>query len=295
MEGFSRQPVLSSFFRRVVIERMWYSLRDLELEVADWFCFVAMLDDFCQSHQACIEIQSLPAISMAIVSIIKKLNSAMSCDLAVLSRISSSLAQHLYLHLAATKEEIAAQELTILNVLNWELERPTVQSWASMFVTRFNLLSDSEYEVQLRKVWEEYLVRVLPYHVSHSHATAELPPFRVACGLFSFGLVWARLLPLEKLCPVDSDEWAAFASSPLLNGMGPIGVSDNLMLSLQAATCCDIPALQEHCRFLGSEVWQWTKREPVPAVDAPIHTAAKFQAASFHESVATQQQLVLSI
>merc|ERR1712137_541642 len=209
-----------------------------------------------------------------------------------------NLAQHLHLPHAATKKDIAAQELTVLNVLNWQLERPTVQSWASMFVTRFNLLSDSQYEVQLRRVWYEYLTHVLPYYVSHSHATAELPPFRVACGLFSFGLVWVRLLPLEKLCPVDSDEWAAFASSPLLNGMGSIVVLkglDNLMLSLQAATGCDIPTLQEHCRFLGSEVWQWTKSKPVPAMDGPVHTLAKFQAASFHGCIPSQQQLVFSI
>jgi len=111
----------------------------------------------------------------------------------------------------------------------------------------------------------------------NSPSTSQLPPFRLACAFFSLGLVWARLLPVEKLCPLGSYQYAEFLPGPL-HGVGHNVVSrghDNVLVSLEQATRCDLFTLQEHCSLLGSEISHWTKGHSVP-------TAAKFQAASYH-------------
>lgn len=94
---------------------------------------------------------------------------------------------------------------------------------------------------------------------------------------FSFGLVWTGLLPFEMLRPaeVSVDEWTHLSVSPLVNGLEPCIVPEehhgDLMVCLLAATCCDLPALHEHCRSLIPEIRQ-------------IHAvAAMFQAASFQD------------
>lgn len=286
MEELSGPSFLDFPLRKVIIGKLWFLRTELGLEVDDWYSFVTMFDAFCQGYEGTCDIQILPAISMAIVLIIKKRDSARLCNPDDLACISSKLSTCLGLRLAATKQQIVAQEITVLDVLDWDLEMPTVQSWASMFVTRFNCLSLSRYKVQLKQMWDEYLTKFLLYGVSNTRATSQLPPFRLASAFFSLGLVWAGLLPLEKLCPVGSDEYADFFSG-LLHLMGRVVVSrdhDDVLVSLQCATRCEISALQEHCHLLGSELSHWTKGQPAP-------TAAKFQAASLYTCISTQQAI----
>lgn len=252
IQELSKQSFLPFLHRKAIIGKMWFLRTELGLEVDDWYAFVAMLDAFCQGHEGCFE--SLPAISMAIVWLIKKQDSARLCDPLDLAGVSSKLATCLGLRIAATKEEIVVNEMIVLDVLGWELGMPTVQSWASMFVTRFNCLLSSQYNVQLKQMWDKYLAYVLLYHVSNTQASPQLPPYRLACAFFTIGLVWAGLLPLERLCQVGSDEYKDLLFG-LLHGMGHIVISgdhDNILVSLQCATRCDIGALQEYCGLLSS-------------------------------------------
>merc|ERR1712007_181200 len=125
---------------------------------------------------------------------------------------------------------------------------PAVDLWAELFTQRFNVFTRNVYKEHVAQIREQYLAPRLKNHALRFAITNGLPPFQVACGFFTFGLVWANLLPHESL--IRANHFAQHASGPILCLEPPEKRNVELLVHLQRATSCNFAAITEICSFL---------------------------------------------
>jgi len=202
--------------------------------------------------------ESLPATCVALVKMLRK------ADAATLSMRGSNLAVHTkqlaqWLQRAgcpaqeATEEDLSKQECVLLEALEWQINLPSIESWMSMFCTRFNVLTRGLFVPSLNWVWEQgiFYARMV---VMQRATSKELPPRRQAIGLLSLSFASARLLELEALRPhkLCSTMWEQlFVQSQLQGSVPPCvlrpGHARRVLELLQVTMDTNLVDLQEDC------------------------------------------------
>eukprot|EP00419_Tripos_fusus_P067621 CAMPEP_0172932492 /NCGR_PEP_ID=MMETSP1075-20121228/220026_1 /TAXON_ID=2916 /ORGANISM="Ceratium fusus, Strain PA161109" /LENGTH=405 /DNA_ID=CAMNT_0013793819 /DNA_START=44 /DNA_END=1261 /DNA_ORIENTATION=+ len=174
------------------------------------FQSTALLDMYCQRNARPDMMCRLPATCVALVKMLKKFdNAGMSMkgsNLSVHAGLLSEALRREGIHTDFTTEEMLNEEETSLLLnLDWKLAASTIESWLSAYCARFSIFTKRLMEPSLHWVCKRTKIcaRLL---ITHSPASAALPPRRQANGLLGLSFVSARLLPLdairpEKLCP----------------------------------------------------------------------------------------------
>jgi hypothetical protein len=185
-----------------------------------WFQSVVLLDVHLSRSKDEDSLYRLPATCAALVSLLKKNDSAIEAFSGVcFIRLATQFAQYLQSLGYATAQEITdeminTQEMVLLQALNWQIRMPTPSTWISMFTARFNVLTRNFLVPSLSWVCQKSLLAA-HHAVMREAPSQELPPKALAAGLLGIGLVGARLIPLEAIKPpkLSDEDWARLYAS----------------------------------------------------------------------------------
>lgn len=209
-----------------------------------------------------IFICTLPSTLAALVSLLMK-NDCATSSMATSSLIphASILAQYLQKlgystsSTQLTEAVINLGEIRVLKVLGWRIQVPTAESWISTYGSRLNVLTQGLLVPSLNWVWQQ---SILGTHkiMMHKAVDAELPPRKLAAGLFAVSLVGGGLLPLEALQPakMSYEEWkrvyeATQPLNPHPQCVVPVHHSKCLLQLLKITVGVDENELQECARL----------------------------------------------
>jgi len=174
---------------------------------------VVMMDTYCRRRLILPDLGQIPAAVVAICYILyKKHTSADLVDTRLLLSAADWCA--LWLHeagLAASAQTLTAmdllvQEVDVLQALEWRTQVPTVHSWLTAFCARLDAATWGELKVPLDSILDQGIsfARAAQQHIS----ALDAPPRRVAVGVLCHGLVAARLLHVDMICPQKAAaEW----------------------------------------------------------------------------------------
>jgi hypothetical protein len=154
-----------------------------------------------------------------------------------------------------TEEMIYARERDILESLGWKIILPTIESWITTFIARFNILTHRRFMTSLEWLWHRAMfgARML---VRWQALSPEYPPMELAVGLLGLGLVGARLIPLDAIqpCKIALDDWELLYSESQPQGqetecMLPKHQSKMLLELLTVATGTSVEQTKEYCHL----------------------------------------------
>jgi len=228
-----------------------------------WFEAVTMFDIYCCRRQRIADAPAMAELTVlcaAIVRLVKKNDSQQHAPAQVFCSNAVQFGHWLngsgisapttYI----TEKQLALAEREVLDMLEWNINKPTVCSWTMAFFSRLNTLSGSKYQQSLAWMWP-ILLNQMHQLAMMKECSANLPPRSVASGLFSLGLVNARLLPEKVVSPEPISDAAvrqvilphappAEAEQPRL----PCDSSQQLLDLLEIATGSSLRELQEDCK-----------------------------------------------
>lgn len=180
-----------------------------------WYEVVNLLDIYHLRKKDAISIDSLPATCAALIMLMKKSD----CSIVQVGAHhfvphTIQLAQWLQrlgfssVSTDVTEKMLLRAEKDVLEVLEWKINFPSLESWTSAFCTRFNILTKNLFERSVSWAWQRSLV-ISRWIMMRKAASSEEPPQKIAIGILALGLVAARLLPGEAFRPprISPADW----------------------------------------------------------------------------------------
>jgi len=237
------------------------------LPVQKYFEAATLLDCYHLKNQDGVSIATLAVTCSALVMILKKNDNATAhmsaCQLAP---HAAQMAQWLQrrgipnVAVDVTERMLLAAESNVLEVLEWRISVPTVESWTSTFCARFNILTQSLFMASMNWVWQQSLMmsRMI---MTRQALSKETSPQKLAVGLLGLGLVAAQLLPGDALRPskIPPAEWEQLYIESQPQGVMPECVLPKdharcLLDIVQATVTWSLFELQEACYLTASVV-----------------------------------------
>lgn len=194
--------------------------------------------------------QSLPAVCLAVVSILAKHEMSSAKD-ATYSRKIRRL-QRLILNAGTTLEMSHCQEKVCLNVIQWRTQVPSLKGWISMFTQRLSVLSTDSFQVQVHSARQNAAILAQSVLILSAADPRHLP-CQLARALLALRLAQMGAIDFHRLRPQDfhEDEWEDLHLQALSNSLLPASHSSfealldvNLLL---VSLGCPIEQLQEAC------------------------------------------------
>ena len=182
-----------------------------------WFKAVLLLDAYTQRKDPLAK-QHAPTLYVAIVSTLVKFEPLNKKDAQELLKFSSTSrlsivdeANSLVRHFqdqghvgmtGLTVEMLKKQERDLLITVDWNLGVPSVYTWAKFVCERLNVISRNKVSTSIN-----FLLAFVLHHAAvvlvQGPDVGDIPPRRLTHGLVVLGLVVARLLDLQTLCPAE--------------------------------------------------------------------------------------------
>ncbi|CAK0796919.1 unnamed protein product [Prorocentrum cordatum] len=197
--GAARDAALDAGLRDAGVRFMWSLCQAVGLLPAAGFQAATLLDVACLRRDGGILPEHLPLACTVIVKLLKKADTATT----VVSNASMvphaqrmvGCLRQLGHHVPdATEDALTAQEGILLVTLKWETQPPTVESWVSIFVSRFNIITCGIHAARLNQVWEQSMLCAQAL-ATKLPASRDMPPLAMARGLLGVGFVCSGLLP----------------------------------------------------------------------------------------------------
>lgn len=217
-------------------------LRSVGLPQESWHDAALLLDLCSLSSAGDIDLELLPATCAAIVLILRK-NAGSMIGSGVSWSSSSSDCRRTSLHAAeavpmarpdelssfasqllkwlvkegivsasigpVTVKQVLQQELSVLRLLHWRVQQPSVHAWTRLFCKRLDVLTGRIHRQSLEWI-ERVSMTISQELILHTPpSTVGLFPYDVAVGVFGHLLIMAQLLPLGLLRPqeLSSAQW----------------------------------------------------------------------------------------
>jgi len=229
-----------------------------ELTQKGWFEASTLLDIFhlkTINAKSAISMDCLLATCAALVCIIKKNDKLVSYGIADAENFvatASYFAQDLEdmgcpsVEAEVTVEMIQSQERHILSTLGWRIHVPTIDSWSTMFIARFNVLTRNLLVQKLQ--WVQYQSLSSSQLLMMKQAfTKERSPRTLAVGLLGIGLVAAGLFPMQAFKPpnLTCEEWSDMFKDIQANGQQP---------HCQIPPCHSVTMMQVFMETIGADL-----------------------------------------
>mmetsp|Transcript_145007 Transcript_145007/g.255612 ORF Transcript_145007/g.255612 Transcript_145007/m.255612 type:complete len:348 (+) Transcript_145007:86-1129(+) len=236
------------------------------LGMETWFEIVTLLDVYLLKAKDGNAISSLPSTCAALVMLAKK-NDCSIVEVGASKFVPhvAQMARFLQKQGIAgvdsdiTEERLLCAEEEVLEALGWRLFYPTVESWTSMFCTRFNILTENEFQGSVSWIWQRSLI-ILRLILTKQSLSIEVPPQTIAAGVVGLGMLAAKLLPGEALRPprISSADWANLYIEGPSQGEMPecvpgMDAGRHLFDAIEIAMGCALSQVQEAC-FLTATV-----------------------------------------
>lgn len=243
--------------RDVLLRFLSHFTQLMGLPQSSWFEAATLLDVYCLHKPGGLDVGVMPATCVALVRMLKKTdNSTLAMRGSNLAAHAVQLAQWVrklgYEASEPTEEQLNNQESELLEVLRWQVNLPSLESWLSTLCTRFNVLTRGLFAPSMKWVWEQSIFYARVVVMRQATGSGGLSPRDVACGLLGLTLVSARLLPLEALRPdkLDADAWEELFMQSQQQGAVPTcvlqpGHSDRVLELLQVSTGRSFAELQD--------------------------------------------------
>jgi len=170
---------------------------------------VALLDIYCCRALGAGDEALLPSACLAIWKVLSKANQAHAPMNSAMMKHAAAFLRGWLVTLGYSGEQAAGElatgstvrEQTVLDVLRWQINPPTVESWMRAFCHRLDAATHHMLTQFFDWILDQGLV--LARAILQSVTMFELPPYQFAVGLLCHGLVATKLLPLEMICPRD--------------------------------------------------------------------------------------------
>jgi len=269
--GRAERPVLQPHIRFITLRFLSHIAQQIGLPEMSWIEAPALLDMYhlktretgCNVHA----ITTLPATCAAVVCILKKNDDATALvGGSSFVRHASWFAQHLQqsgyptVNTEMTAKMINDQERHVLEALDWRIQVSTTESWASTFITRFNVLTRSLLKQSMQRVRQQSIFGARHFMMQQA-VNPEQPPRVLATGLLGIGLVGVCLLPLEAIQPDDMScaEWKQLYAEiqpqqPQPHCAIPDGLWQNLLNLLIVAVGADLSMIKHASRLAATSL-----------------------------------------
>lgn len=222
--------------RRFALRSMMEISSAKRTSLRSWFQAASLLDTYFLRSIGSIEM--LPATCVCLVRLLRnvdcsEINDESSTWLPFTQKMAQRLAVAGFQVPEVTEGILSRHELDICQALEWKLNPTPVSQWISMFVTRFNALSNCRYRTLLAQAENQALIFARASIVREA-PSLQFSPFELALGLFSLSLVSARLISLDTLCDL------------LAPGLISAGMREAYMQSMSGDTIpiCELEAEQ---------------------------------------------------
>jgi len=252
---------VAAHIREAVLHFMSHLMQLMNMPPCTWFQLVTLFDIYCLSMPTGPSVGQLPATCIALVKLLTKMDCTAACtSLADLSPLGLDMRKWLeglgHTVPFVTQHSITKVEWSLLQVLNWQLDVPTVESWMSMFCARFNVLTQSAFIDSLNWIWDQSICYARAILLQQASNPAH-PPFQMAIGLLALGCVSARLLPVASIrsLEVSAQTWDQSFAEIQPHGTIPECLlspaqSEQVLQLLQVSTGAGLEEIQEACRAL---------------------------------------------
>lgn len=231
-----------------------------------WFDAVVLLDTYCARADSPIPVGDLPALCVALVKLLKKMDSqALLSNDSQLWGCAMQMAHHLRQvghdieHPAVTREKCEMQEVAVLKALRWQIALPNVNTWMLAYCARMNTFSKQELLPALAWIWQQSrcLARTLLLHraISQSYSSRHLVQ-----GMLGVGFVAAGMLSPDSLGLKDMQDLESIFSqqhNEAVPSPKPVWSQQHQQLLLevyQAATCSTLDDLENDCKLVQAEM-----------------------------------------
>lgn len=196
---------LPPHLRGVALAFLAWLTKAMKIPSSGYFSAVALVDGFGRRAGGGLSAGRLPRVCAAAVSLERKLDTcrpaARSAHLATYATQFSLWLRQMGHHDTPEKitaEHIEREERLLLDSMEWQIGAPTVESWFTLLVQRFNVFTQGAYVQQLNRASQRSLLCAWAL-VGYGPSSPELPPRAMARGLLSMALAAEGLLPTEAL------------------------------------------------------------------------------------------------
>lgn len=196
----------------------------------------ALFDAYC-SRPGGVSVEAVPSLCVAVVKIVRTVSDATAhVGGAELAELATAIAQQWLLpsgltaqRMTITEEEVFTREREVLDVVDWNVQIPTIESWASVLLARLNAITNGQYLQWMQWMWQTHLFHTMRL-ILFIQSGPKFEPGHAACGLLGLALIAARLVPPETLKPdhLDANEWNRL----LVEGQ-PQGRTEQCLLSAE--------------------------------------------------------------
>lgn len=195
----------------------------------------ALFDAYC-SRPGGTNVEAVPSLCVAVVKIVRTVSDATAhIPGTELAEEATVVAQwlwssgHTSQRVTITEEEVYIREREVLDAVDWNVQIPTIESWASVLLARLNAITSGQYLQWMQWMWQTHLFHTMRL-ILFKQAGPKSEPGRAACGLMCLALIAARLLPSDSLKPdhLDASEW-----DQLLAHGQPQGRTEQCLLSVE--------------------------------------------------------------
>lgn len=265
------QSHLSIELRQAAIRNMERNIVISSLPQKSWFDAVLLFDLYCWRAPSPVLAADLPVLCGAIIRLLSKMDDGVSVPNSI--RLVSCAVQfanrlrqegHTMNLFLVTEQEMVKQELVVTEVLRWQLNTPTVETWMSAFCARMDTLTQKRMHPAILSTWKQSICSARNLFMQRP-ASQTFSPQRVASGLLALGLIAADLVPATCL---DLHERNNFGTIP--QSVGSPKASDQtrqqfFLELLQVSTMSDIEALQHDVSLVNHELQITTGGKPPAA------------------------------
>lgn len=245
-------PPLPAQARNDALRCMRSIINTLGMSFQEWSQAVCLFDIY--SLMVTEEVLLLPTTCLCMVRLVKKFDKTESVRtdfqstwLPIARRMVPGMAMSGREISEITENILNSHELQICQAINWQIDVMTVDRWISMFSTRFNVLTENQYQLNIME-----LVPVVHALIMYESASLQFSNYSLALGVFILSLAKARLIPFGVLQPLAIGHPrmdAAFAPSELDGRIPGDALMDNQLSSMvgiiEAVTCCELHVLQQ--------------------------------------------------
>lgn len=243
--------------RRATLRFMRFLADTIDLTPQAWFRAAVLLDAACLKKDGGLPIKDLPIAAAALVVLIKKEETADFNSYCFHLQEQIVQLRNYFRTLGYETEDeditedcIFRMELALMDLLRWQVNVPSIESWLSVFCTRLMLMCDPAVLPCLRWVWRFCTMHAEPF-VLLGPAWPTLTPRSAAQGLLCVGVLAAGLVPLDSMSPseAEAEAWETilhqFQPQQQQHMSGTHGpMSQKVLDQLENATCSDLADLQ---------------------------------------------------
>jgi len=242
---------LSLEVRRATLRFMRFLVDTMDLGPPAWFRAAVLLDAACLKVDGGLPLKDLPTAAAALVVLIKKEDTAdfdsygphLQAQILQLHSCFNTLGYEAE-HQEITARTIHRQELSLMDLLRWQVNVPSIESWLSVFCKRLVLISDPALFPCFQWVWRFCAMHAEPF-VLLGPTWPTVTPRNAAQGLLCVGLLAAGLVSLDSMSPSESEAKAREVIFKKVQAQQTQGLmSQKVVGHLETATCSDLATLQ---------------------------------------------------